>query len=100
MSPYQDALFGYFLISAMSHLSGFFLGFIVLETPYGTSTLRQKLIRSLRVAGALYAVVGLGSLAWGHNDPLHVHLAAMGTLILVHILTLYLVGDFRGSSLD
>lgn len=100
MSPYQDALLWYFWIWAMSHLFGFFLGFIALETPYGTSTLRQKLVRSLRVAGFLYAMVGLGSLVWGHHGPWQTHLEAMGTLIVVHILTLYLAGDFRGSSLD
>lgn len=100
MSPYQHALRVQFWIWAMSHLFGFFLGFMGLEPPHETSTLRQKLVRSLRIACFLYAIVGLGSLVWGHQGPWQAHLAAMGTLILVHILTLYLVGDFRGSSLD
>ncbi len=100
MSPYQDALLGYFWIWALCHLLGLFVGFIVLETPYGTSTLRQKLVRSLRAAGALYALLGLASFTWGNQNPWDTHLAAMGTLIAVHILTLYIAGDFRGSTLD
>ncbi len=100
MSPYQDALLGHFWIWALCHLFGLFLGFIVFETSYGTNTLQRKLVWSLRIAGALYITAGLGAFMLGNHDPWDAHVIAMSTLIVVHLVILYIAGDVRISPLN
>ncbi len=100
MSPYQQALLAYIWVWALSHLCGFFLGFVVLETPYGTSTIRAKLVRSLRTAGAMFSAAVIFVLCYGEPHPWEAQCAAIATLVGVHTLLLYVAGDFRGSTLD
>ncbi len=100
MSTFPEALLGYFWIWALCHLIGGLTGFIIFETPYGASTLREKLVRSLRASSLLFTVIGTVVCAlYDHHDRL-TSLTAIGVLLLLETLLLVLAGDTRGSTLD
>lgn len=55
-----DALVRYLWPWIMAQILGLLLGFVFLETPYGTSSIREQLHRSLRIAAALFAAASVG----------------------------------------
>lgn len=61
LTSLMDALVHYLWPWIMAQILGLLLGFVFLETPYGASSIREQLHRSLQIAAAIFAAASAGS---------------------------------------